>query len=153
MMEADFNDYLEDNTELIYKKLSDDAITPKRSSKNAAGFDLFSAENKIIFPRNQNCVKTDIAIMVPRDTYARIAPRSGLTVKYSLDVGEGVIDADYCGSVKVILFNHSDKSFQVKKTDRIAQIIIEKICIPKLIEMKGIEEKGRGAFGFGSTGR
>ena len=153
MMEADFNDYLEDNTELIYKKLSDDAIIPKRSSKNAAGFDLFSTENKIIFPRSQNCVKTDIAIMVPRDTYARIAPRSGLTVKYSLDVGGGVIDADYRGNVKVILFNHSDKSFQVKKTDRIAQIIIEKICIPKLIEMKEIEETERGAFGFGSTGR
>ena len=91
--------------------------------------------------------------MIPKDTNARIAPRSGLTVKYSLDVGGGVIDADYRGNVKVILFNHSDKSFQVKKTDQIAQITIEKICIPKLIEMKEIEETERGAFGFGSTGR
>jgi dUTP pyrophosphatase len=72
-------------------------------------------------------VDTDIAISVPAGTYGRIAPRSGLASKHFIDTGAGVIDADYRGQVKVLLFNHSDKDFEVKEGDRIAQLVLERV--------------------------
>ena len=79
-------------------------------------------------------------------------PRSVLKWKHSSDVGAGVIDADYRGPVGVILFNHSDVDFEVKVGDRIAQLIIEKIVTPDLIEVEDLDATVRGEGEFGSTG-
>lgn len=70
---------------------------------------------------------TDISIAVPANTYGRVAPRSGLASKHSIDVGAGVIDADYRGPVKVLLFNLSEVDFEVKVGERVAQLIIERV--------------------------
>ncbi|PWZ55862.1 Deoxyuridine 5'-triphosphate nucleotidohydrolase [Zea mays] len=80
------------------------------------------------------------------------APRSGLALKHSIDVGAGVIDADYRGPVGVILFNHSDADFAVKPGDRIAQMIIEVIATPEVAEVEDLDATVRGDGGFGSTG-
>lgn len=80
------------------------------------------------------------------------APRSGLAWKHCIDVGAGVIDADYRGPVGVILFNHSDVDFEVKVGDRIAQLIIEVIMMPDVAEVEDLDATIRGAGGFGSTG-
>lgn len=73
--------------------------------------------------------------------------------KHSIDVGAGVIDADYRGPVGVILFNHSDTDFEVKVGDRVAQLIIEKIVTPNVVtEVEDLDETVRGEGGFGSTG-
>lgn len=80
------------------------------------------------------------------------APRSGLTWKNSIDVGAGVIDADYRGPIGVILFNHSDLDFEVKAGDRIAQMILERIVTPEVIEVVDLDATARGDGGFGSTG-
>ena len=72
--------------------------------------------------------------------------------KHSIDVGAGVIDADYRGSLGVILFNHSDVDFEVKVGDRIAQLIIEKIMTPDVLEVEDLDSTTRGAGGFGSIG-
>jgi len=80
------------------------------------------------------------------------APRSGLALKHSIDVGAGVIDADYRGPVGVILFNHSDADFAVKPGDRIAQMIIEVIATPEVAEVEDLDATVRGEGGFGSTG-
>ena len=85
-------------------------------------------------------------------TDGRIAPRSGLAVKYFIDTGAGVIDSDYRGQVRVLLFNHSETDFEVREGDRIAQLIIERICTPEVIIVEELEESLRGAGGFGSTG-
>ncbi|KAL8501232.1 hypothetical protein ACS0TY_020692 [Phlomoides rotata] len=87
--------------------------------------------------RGKALVPTDVSIAVPEGTYARIAPRSGLALKHSIDVGAGVVvDADYRGPVGVILFNHSDVDFEVKHGDRIAQlIIIHKIVTPEVDDL------------------
>lgn len=69
-----------------------------------------------------------------------------------MDVGAGVIDADYRGPVGVILFNHSDVDFEVKRGDRIAQLIIEKIVTPDVLEVQHLDSTVRGEGGFGSTG-
>jgi len=97
-------------------------------------------------------VDTDLAIAVPVGTYGRVAPRSGLAAKFFIDTGAGVIDADYRGMVKVLLFNHADMDYQVKEGDRIAQLIIEKIYTPEILEVEELEASVRGAGGFGSTG-
>ena len=81
-----------------------------------------------------------------------LAPRSGLAVKNFIDVGAGVIDSDYRGEIKVLLFNHSEMDFQVNVNDRIAQIIIEKIAETKLVKIQTLTETERGEGGFGSTG-
>lgn len=80
------------------------------------------------------------------------APRSGLAWKHSIDVLAGVIDADYRGPVGIILFNHSDADFEVKAGDRVAQLIIEVIMTPEVVEVEDLDSTVRGAGGFGSTG-
>lgn len=116
------------------------------------GFDLSSAYDAIIPARGKALVKTDIAIAIPEFTYARVAPRSGLAHKHSIDVGAGVIDYDYRGNVGVILFNLSDVDFEVKRGDRIAQLILERISMADVVEVEELNETARGAGGFGSTG-
>lgn len=148
-----FNDISDDNTVLKFKKLTGNATTPMRGSRNAAGFDLFSAETKEIAANGHTMVKTDISVMLPKGTYGRVAPRSGLALKHFIDVGAGVVDYDYRGNVGVVMFNHLGKSFQVNKGDRIAQFIVEKICTPQLVEVQEVDETDRGDGGYGSTGR
>ena len=82
----------------------------------------------------------------------RIAPRSGLASKHMIDTGAGVIDADYRGQVKVLLFNHGEKDFEVKEGDRVAQLVLERIYTPEVKEVQELEDSVRGAGGFGSTG-
>lgn len=69
-----------------------------------------------------------------------------------IDTGAGVIDADYRGQVKVLLFNHSDADFAVSEGDRVAQLVLERIYTPEVLEVAELEESVRGAGGFGSTG-
>lgn len=106
----------------------------------------------VIPARGKELVKTDLSIAIPKDTYARIAPRSGLAWKHFIDTGAGVVDYDYRGNVGVILFNHADKDFEVKKGDRVAQMILERITTPEVVEVEDLEATERGAGGFGSTG-
>jgi len=137
---------------LKFVKISDKARTPTRGSGRAAGYDLYSAINVLIEPRGKAVISTDLFISVPQGTYGRIAPRSGLTIKHSIDVGAGVIDEDFRGLVKIILFNHSDTAFQVNEGDRVAQLICEKIVYPELIEVPFLMGTERGDKGLGSSG-
>lgn len=137
---------------LKVKKLSEKAVLPSRGSALAAGYDLSSAEETVVPARGKALVPTDLSVAIPHGTYARIAPRSGLALKHSIDVGAGVIDADYRGPVGVILFNHSDADFAVKPGDRIAQMIIEVIATPEVAEVEDLDATLRGDGGFGSTG-
>ncbi|XP_075494957.1 deoxyuridine 5'-triphosphate nucleotidohydrolase [Primulina tabacum] len=137
---------------LKVKKLSEKAVLPSRGSSLSAGYDLSSAADAKVPARGKAMIPTDLSIAIPEVTYARIAPRSGLTWKSSIDVGAGVIDADYRGPVGVILFNHSDVDFEVKIGDRIAQLIIEKIMTPEVVEVDDLDSTLRGSSGFGSTG-
>ncbi|XP_072409345.1 deoxyuridine 5'-triphosphate nucleotidohydrolase-like isoform X1 [Chiloscyllium punctatum] len=138
---------------LRFARLSDNARPPSRGSERAAGFDLYSAYDYVIPAQGKAVVKTDIQIAVPHGFYGRVAPRSGLAAKHFIDVGAGVIDEDYRGNVGVVLFNFGKEDFEVKKGDRIAQLICERICYPELEELKSLDETERGAGGFGSTGK
>ena len=98
-------------------------------------------------------VSTGILIEMPAGVYARIAPRSGLAVKNRIAVGGGVIDPDYDGEVKVILFNHGDEDFIVNAGDRIAQIVLERVMLidASIVPRKAKRRTDRGS-GFGSAG-
>ncbi|KAG7673563.1 hypothetical protein Ndes2526B_g02988 [Nannochloris sp. 'desiccata'] len=140
------------NEVLRVKKLTELATLPIRGSAGAAGYDLASAYDVVIPARGKGIAKTDLAIAIPTGTYARVAPRSGLAVKNFIDVGAGVVDEDYRGNVGVVLFNHSDVDFEVKKGDRVAQLILERIMTPEVQECEDLDDTSRGAAGYGSTG-
>ncbi|KAI0034102.1 dUTPase-like protein [Vararia minispora EC-137] len=146
------NSVIPPTSSLLIKRLSAKARLPTRGSALAAGYDLYSAEEKIVPARGKALVDTQISIAVPTGTYGRVAPRSGLASKFMIDAGAGVIDADYRGVVYVLLFNLSDKDFFIKEGDRIAQLIIEKIETPEVLEVDDLDSTARGAGGFGSTG-
>lgn len=137
---------------LLIKKLSDKATLPTRGSPLAAGYDLYSAEEKIVPARGKAMIDLQLSVACPEGTYGRIAPRSGLASKHSIDTGAGVIDADYRGPVMVLLFNYSDVDFTVNKGDRVAQLILERIAMAPLLEVDDLEATARGEGGFGSTG-
>ncbi|CAL1680737.1 unnamed protein product [Lasius platythorax] len=137
---------------LKFAKLSDKAFAPIKGSEYAAGYDLRSAYKYVIPAHGKELVKTDLQIEVPLGTYGRVAPRSGLAWKNHIDVGAGVIDADYRGNLGVVLFNHSNEDFEVAPGDRIAQLICERIMYPRLEEVESLNDTNRGTGGFGSTG-
>jgi dUTP pyrophosphatase len=137
---------------LLVKRLSDKAKLPTRGSAFAAGYDIYASKDTTVPARGKVLVDTDISIAVPLGTYGRIAPRSGLASKNFIDTGAGVIDADYRGQVKVLLFNHAETDYEVKQGDRIAQLVLERIYTPEVQEVEELEVSIRGAGGFGSTG-
>lgn len=138
--------------QLGIKKLCPDSIIPTRGSNGAVGYDLYSNEDCIIESDNRWLVPTGISVVLPKGVYGRVAPRSGLSVKHGIQVGAGVIDPDYTGEVKVVLFNHGNIVFDIKKGDRIAQLILEKCETPPIVEIDTIEDTDRGSNGFGSSG-
>ena len=138
---------------LYVQRLSEAAVLPKRGSALAAGWDLAAAKACVVPAKGRAIVATDLSIATPEDCYARIAPRSGLAVKKFIDVGAGVVDADYRGAVGVVLFNHGEEDFAVAAGDRVAQLILERVHLDaQLEEVSALPETARGAGGFGSTG-
>ncbi|KAK5116810.1 Deoxyuridine 5'-triphosphate nucleotidohydrolase [Meristemomyces frigidus] len=136
------------------KLLSESAKAPTRGLAFAAGYDLYAAKEAVVPARGKVLVDTDISIAVPAGTYGRVAPRSGLASKHSIDTGAGVIDADYRGPVKVLLFNLSDNDFKVAVGEGCTADCGEdsKIYTPDVVVVDQLEETVRGTGGFGSTG-
>ena len=95
---------------------------------------------------------TGIKLKLPPGHVGLVWPRSGLAVKHSLDCGAGVIDSQYRGEIKVLLFNHSDNAFTIKAGDRIAQLLVQKVEQVEFVSVEQLEDTSRGANGFGSTG-
>ena len=138
-------------TTLKVKRFHEDAVLPKRANAEDAGYDLSSVEDVVIPAGSWKLVSTGIGFTVPEGTYGRVAPRSGLSTK-GLHVGAGVVDRGYTNVVKVLLFNHASTDFEVKKGDRIAQLILEKIIQCPVEEVAELDVSDRGLGGFGSTG-
>jgi len=134
------------------KKLDLQAKIPTRGSAQAAAHDLYANESKTIPAQGQEVVRTGISITPPRGTYGRIAPRNSMVVKLRIALNAGVIDSDYTGEIKVVLANMGNQDYQVKKGDRIAQLITETIVESDCYEVQMLKETNRGQQGFGSTG-
>ena len=133
-------------------KLNNKAQTPSRANLSDAGYDLYSSESGSIPPNSRSIVKTGISIAIPPGYYGRVAPRSGLAVKFGIDVLAGVIDSGYRGEVGVVLQNLSNDSFNFKEGERIAQLILEQCNSVEWIELDELKDSQRSDGGFGSTG-
>jgi dUTP pyrophosphatase len=140
----------------LVQKLSPNAKLPTKATTGSAGYDLYAAEDVTIGNGQNALVKTDIAIKMPKGYYGRVASRSSLAWRSSLEVGAGVIDEDYRGPVNVLLFYRGvigNSLYRVNKGDRIAQLILTKYCEDEiLLEVSSLDETDRGTGGFGSTG-
>jgi dUTP pyrophosphatase len=137
---------------LQIKRLTLDATLPTRASPGSVGYDLYSLNDLVIQPNSRDIVSTGVCATIPLGCYGRIAPRSGLTVKYGIHVGAGVIDPDYTGELKVCLFNLGSVPFEIKQGERIAQLILEKCSTPLIQEVNELQKTMRANRGFGSTG-
>ena len=136
------------------ERVTDTATVPTKGSCSAAGWDLYADEHVAIPARGRAMVSTGIRMAIPDDYFGKVMPRSGLTVRHGLDVGAGVIDADYRGVVHVVLFNHSDDSYTVECGTRIAQLVFLRCAMDmQLREVQvSTQETKRSVRGFGSTG-
>ncbi len=129
---------------------------PKYMSDHAAGMDLYAAVNpEMVIPAGEwKLVPTGISIALPEGYEAQVRPRSGLALKQGVSIlnTPGTVDADYRGEVGVILMNHSKENLVIRRGDRIAQMIINKIERIEFEEVPELPESDRGPGGFGSTG-
>jgi dUTP pyrophosphatase len=136
---------------------ANDLPTPKYQTDGASGLDLYAniKVDTIIGSKKIVLIPTGIKMSVPNGYEIQVRPRSGLAVKYGITVlnSPGTIDSDYRGEIKVLLINHGESDYTIKRGDRVAQIVIAKVEKVELELVVSIEETKRGGAGFGHTGR
>jgi dUTP pyrophosphatase len=139
---------------LKIKKLKNEAVIPSYQTKEAAGFDLHSIEDIVLNPGERKLIATGLAFEIEYGYEVQIRPRSGLAFKHGITVlnTPGTIDSDYRGEIKVLLINHSNEKFEIKKGDRIAQAVVAPVIQAKIVEVDELSDTARGESGFGSTG-
>ena len=132
-----------------------DLPLPKYASEDAAGLDIASAEELVLEPGQRHAVDTGFAIEIPPGYEVQVRPRSGLAIRNGITClnTPGTIDSDYRGEVKVILANLGGEPFQVRRGERIAQLVPAPVLRATFQEMDDLNSTQRGAGGFGSTGR
>jgi dUTP pyrophosphatase len=147
--------------ELKFHRLYPDATLPRRWSEESVGYDLHAYSvsetgrplKRLIPPHSTQNISTGLAIEPPSGYFVMVCSRSGLA-KLSIMVanGPGIIDPDYRGEVKVLLYNGGFQSYYVQHEDRIAQLVVVPVTSISIVESEALSETGRGAKGFGSTG-
>ena len=128
---------------------------PAYATTHAAGLDIVAAEDVTLAPGARHAVSTGFAIAIPPGHEVQVRPRSGLALKHGVTClnTPGTIDADYRGEVKVILANLGADPFEVRRGERIAQLVPAAVLSAAFVEVGSLDETARGAGGFGSTGR
>ena len=129
---------------------------PKYAKAGDAGIDLYSRIDFTLAPGERSPIPTGIAIALPPGFVALVHPRSGLALKHGISMVNtpGTIDAGYRGEIQVILINHDpSESASFKRGERIAQIVIQRVESAELLEVSELPGSGRGATGFGSSGK
>ena len=132
-----------------------DLPLPSYASHGAAGLDVVAAEDVTLQPGERHAVATGFAIAIPPGHEVQVRPRSGLALKYGITClnTPGTIDEDYRGEVKVILANLGAEPFEVRRGERIAQLVPAPVSKAAFEEVENLDETHRGVGGFGSTGR
>ncbi len=132
---------------------------PAYQSARAAGLDLLAAvpldAPMILAPGKHALVPTGLTIALPPGYEAQVRPRSGLAAKHGVTVlnAPGTVDADYRGEIGVLLINHGDAPFPIRRGERIAQMVIASVVRGELVPALSLSATDRGGGGFGSTGR
>jgi dUTP pyrophosphatase len=137
----------------------DGLALPAYQSAHAAGLDLLAAVPEdaplVLAPGKHALVPTGLTIALPSGYEAQVRPRSGLAAKHGVTVlnSPGTIDADYRGEIGVLLINHGDTPFPIRRGERIAQMVIAAVVRAELVPATALSTTDRGGGGFGSTGR
>jgi dUTP pyrophosphatase len=132
---------------------------PAYQSVDAAGLDLLAAVPEsapmVLAPGKYALIPTGLTIALPPGYEAQVRPRSGLAAKHGVTVlnAPGTVDADYRGEISVILINHGDTAFPIRRGERIAQMVIASVTRAELVPAESLSATDRGSGGFGSTGR
>ena len=128
---------------------------PAYATAGAAGLDVVAAESLTLEPGARHAVATGFALAIPEGFEVQVRPRSGLALKNGITClnTPGTIDCDYRGEVKVILANLGQDPFEVRRGERIAQLVPAPVQRAALREVDDLDSTDRGAGGFGSTGR
>lgn len=140
---------------LQIKRLNPSLPLPARAHPDDAGIDLFAATDLELAPGRRQLVGTGIAVALPVGTVGLIHPRSGLAARAGLSIVNtpGTIDAGYRGEIKVCLINHDpDTSISIARGDRIAQLLVQRVELPEVLEVDELDDTERGAGGYGSSG-
>jgi dUTP pyrophosphatase len=134
---------------------NDDLPLPAYATDGAAGMDVVAAEDVTLAPGARHAVATGLAMAIPHGYEIQVRPRSGLALKHGISVPNtpGTIDSDYRGELKVILINLGDVPFEVRRGDRIAQLVLAPVVRAAWLPVEHLDETARGAGGFGSTGQ
>ena len=127
---------------------------PAYATDGAAGMDVLAAEDVTLAPGARHAVATGLAVAIPHGFEIQVRPRSGLALKFGITVPNtpGTIDSDYRGELKVILINHGHDPFEVRRGDRIAQLVLAPVTRASWLKVEELDETLRGEGGFGSTG-
>ena len=128
---------------------------PSYATPGAAGMDVVAAEDIDLMPGQRHAVATGFKVAIPDGYEIQGRPRSGLAFKHGITVPNtpGTIDSDYRGELKVLLINHGDEPFPIRRGERIAQIVPAIVTQAIFDEVDELCETERGVGGFGSTGR
>jgi dUTP pyrophosphatase len=132
---------------------------PAYQSAHAAGLDLLAAVSEdapmMLAPGKHAMIPTGLRIALPPGYEAQVRPRSGLAARHGVTVlnSPGTVDADYRGEINVLLINHGDQPFQIRRGERIAQMVIAPVTQAELVPVTSLSTTDRGSGGFGSTGR
>jgi dUTP pyrophosphatase len=134
---------------------NDDIPHPQYMTEHAAGMDIFAAveAEEMIFPGERKMIPTGLMVALPVGYEAEIRPRSGLALKSGVTLANapGTIDADYRGEIGIVMINHGDKPFIVRRGDRVAQMVVHRVCRVTWAESGQLESTSRGNGGFGHT--
>lgn len=135
-----------------FKKLSENAVMPKKAHKADAGFDLTATQDYIINENGRVLIDTGIAVEIPNGYFGMVTGRSGNTIRYGLVGQLGIIDSGYTGSIGVMLFNTTKFEKRIRKGERVGQLIIMPAPEVEFEEADKLSESDRGTGGYGSTG-
>lgn len=127
------------------------AKLPTRAHEYDGGLDLYSPTDALIYNDDSVEIDTGVHVQIPRGYVGLVLSKSGLNFKHSVK-SDGVIDADYTGSIRIKLYNHSRCAVSIQKYQKISQLVIVPIIRPELVLTDHFEDTERGAGGFGSTG-
>lgn len=140
--------------EVLIQKLCEDAVIPKYAHEGDAGVDLYSRIDYELKPGERFLIPTGLKMAIPKGYEGQVRPKSGLALKSGITVlnTPGTVDAPYRGEIGVIVINHNNNSYNIKKGEKIAQMIFNEIKYANFRVVESLDETSRGEGGFGSTG-
>lgn len=140
------------NTQLKIKRLDKTLPLPSYAKESDAALDLRSSIDETLSPGDYKIIPSGVAVEIPKGYFGNVKDRSGISAKNAVHTLAGVIDSGYRGEIGIVLINLGKKEFKIEKGDRIAQLIIQPVLQPNILEVEELSDSERKDGGFGSSG-